>query len=488
MRFGRTISTITMAAFLASCGGDGGGNVGAPGGPIGGAPTPAPAPSPTPSSVACSLSDRQSWTLGVINQAYLFPDLVDRSVNPGDFNTVQSYIDALVAPARAENKDRFFTYITSIEAENEAASGSSAGFGARLALTSGDDIVVTESFENGPAFAAGIDRGTFITGIGTTEANIRSVREILASGGVDELNAALGPSVPNVSRFLRLAGNGVGARTVQVTKAEFNLDPISDRYGAQIIDDGGKKVGYLNLRTFFNRTGDTQLNQAFATFKQAGVTEMIVDYRYNGGGFIFVAEAMSNLMAADLVGRPYTFTEFSPNRSDENFRTDFSSGQSNAISAMKIAFIGFGGTASASELVMNAFIPYRGNNVALIGANTFGKPVGQEAYDRPTCDDRLRVEAINTKNANRQGDYFNGIAEIMPVTCRAPDDVNFQMGDPEEGSTRQALDYLAGRGTCTAIAGAPGVQGTRSAQKQNELLRPALSERTAMQHRVPGVY
>ena len=45
---------------------------------------------------------------------YLFPDLLDTGVNPAAYPTVQSYIDALVAPARALGRDRSFTYITSI--------------------------------------------------------------------------------------------------------------------------------------------------------------------------------------------------------------------------------------------------------------------------------------------------------------------------------------------------------------------------------------
>jgi hypothetical protein len=60
--------------------------------------------------------------------------------------------------------------------------------------------------------------------------------------------------------------------------------------------------------------------------------------------------------------------------------------------------------------VINAFIPYFRANAALIGTNTFGKPVGQIGLDRAACDDRLRVVAFRTENAERQGDYFDGLA------------------------------------------------------------------------------
>ncbi|WP_220095720.1 S41 family peptidase, partial [Klebsiella variicola] len=76
---------------------------------------------------------------------------------------------------------------------------------------------------------------------------------------------------------------------VTLVKANYDIQPVSSRYGAKIIDDGGKKVGYVNLRTFIS-TANPQLRAAFANFKSQGVTEVIVDFRYNGGGLVSVAE------------------------------------------------------------------------------------------------------------------------------------------------------------------------------------------------------
>ena len=61
------------------------------------------------------------------------------------------------------------------------------------------------------------------------------------------------------------------------------------------IDDGGRRVGYLNLRTFIS-TADPQLRAAFDPFRSQGVTEVIVDFRYNGGGLVSIADLMGNLM------------------------------------------------------------------------------------------------------------------------------------------------------------------------------------------------
>jgi hypothetical protein len=86
-------------AMLSACGG--GGSSGTPTPPTGGV-----SPTPTPTTSACSLSARQSWVRGQIDEWYLFPDLLNLSASPGNYATLQGYVDALVAPARAQNRDR----------------------------------------------------------------------------------------------------------------------------------------------------------------------------------------------------------------------------------------------------------------------------------------------------------------------------------------------------------------------------------------------
>ena len=63
--------------------------------------------------------------------------------------------------------------------------------------------------------------------------------------------------------------------------------------------------------------------------------------------------------------------------------------------------------------------------------------------------------AFKTENAARQGDYFNGLATKVEASCAAGDDITRQLGDPQEASTRAALDFLAGR-PCTAITASAG--------------------------------
>jgi len=470
MTVGRIALSLAIAGALAACGSDGGGT------PTSG--TPAPTPSPTPT--ACSLADRQSWVLQQLQTYYLFPDLLDTTVNAANYSSVQSYIDALVAPARALGRDRGFTYITSIQEETDLInSGSSAGFGVRLGYdTVNSRVFVLEAFESAPAYPKGIDRGTEILSVNGT-----STADLYASGGAQAFSDALGPSDPGVTRTLSIRQPDGTTSTVSVTKDEYSLDPISDRYGAVAIPNvDGRLVGYINLRTFIVSDAGPQLRTAINGFRDQGITQVILDFRYNGGGLVDVAELLGDLLGADKVGDVFSRTVFRDSLSNNNSTEPFEA-QPEAIAATKIALIGSSSTASASELTGNAFIPYLGNNLALVGSNTYGKPVGQIARDRATCDDRLRVMAFRTVNADGGGDYYTGLASVFPRTCAAADDYLDMFGTTDEESTATALTFLSG-GTCTPIS-ASGAQRAASRQRI-ETLSPARP--TAAQYQIPGLY
>ncbi|MDP3782453.1 MAG: S41 family peptidase [Sphingopyxis sp.] len=482
------VASLTVLSFLlASCGGGGGGSTGGGGGPITVAPTPSPTPAPT---AGCGLSARQSFAKAVIDEWYLFPTDVATGVNPASFGTVDAYIDALVAPARALNKDRFFTYITSIAEENAFfASGSSAGYGIRLVYDAANQrVLIAEAYETAPAFAAGIDRGTAIVGIGTNSGNIRTIANIVASEGTAGITNALGPSDPGVTRVLRIT-DAAGTRDVTVAKADYSLDPISDRYGAKIISEGGRNYGYLNLRTFIS-SANPQLRTAFLDFRNQGVTDIIIDFRYNGGGLVSTAELMGDLLGRNRTSSElFSQTNFRPSKAVENDRHFFGP-QPESIAPTRIAFIGTGSTASASEMVINSMLPYLGTNMTLVGSNTFGKPVGQIALDKAECDDRMRVVAFATGNSTGASDYYDGLAPKIANSCAATDDLSLPLGDAREASVRRAIDFLSGAGCPTRIAEAsvgPAAQSSsaRIAAEPEMLVgdRPS-----AAQRELPGLF
>lgn len=476
-RFG---TALALAAMLSACGGGGsGGSVAAA--PASGTTT--GTPPPPVATAGCSVRERQDWAAAQINEWYLFPETLPAAQTPTQ-STVSEYIDALTATARAQGRDRYFTYLTSIAEENAFyASGSSAGYGIRLSLDAAQRrIFIAEAFEGAPALAAGIDRGTEILAIGTSSADMRTVSSIIAAEGSAGVTNALGPATAGTTRVLRISNAG-GMRDVSVAKADYELAPVSNRYGAKIIDDNGRKVGYVNLRTFIS-TADPALRDAFASFRAAGITQVVIDLRYNGGGLVSIANLMGDLLGGNRsTSEVFSYTAFRATKSSNDSTRTFAP-QPQSIPTTRVAFIGSGGSASASELVINAFVPYLHTSAALIGTNTYGKPVGQIALDRAQCDDRLRVVAFATQNAARQGNYFGGLAQTVEASCQAADDLTRPLGDPQEATTRQALDFLAGR-SCTPISTAQGSLSVSGASRRT-LLSPM--QPSTAQREVPGLF
>ena len=479
----RALSSIilVLAASVSACGGGGSGSgndtITVPPAP------PAPPPPPPPSST-CSLLNRQNFAASVLNEWYLFPETLPTSLSPAAYTTVNDYIDALTATARSQGRDRYFTYVTSIQEENAYfSSGATAGFGVRLSYQ-GTRLFVIEAFESAPALTAGIDRGTEIVGIGTDSSNIRLVSDIIAAQGSAGVSSALGPNTVGTSRVLRIT-DATGTRNVTVAKAEYEVRPLSSRYGVKIIDNGGgQRVGYINMRTFIS-TADNQLRTAFSDFRAQGITNFVIDFRYNGGGLVSTAELMGDLLGGNRSSSDiFSVTRFRASKASQNETRRFTP-QSQSVSPVKIAFISTNATASASELVTASFAPFLVANAALIGSNSYGKPVGQIGLDLTACDDRIRVVAFAKENAAGQGDYFSGLAGTMRTTCAATDDITRPLGDPQEASLRTALDFVAGR-SCTPIALAQSAQSTNSRNERRVL--PAPRDASTAQREIPGLF
>lgn len=484
MRCPPPLLALLCAGLVAACGGgSSGGNA-----PTSSAPTPV-------SSTACSLTARKTWAVSTLREWYLYPETLPATIDVNAYATVDDLIDEMTKTARALGRDRFWTYLASIEEENAFfSSGASAGFGIRLVYDSANRrLFISEAFEETPALRAGLDRRDEILGIGNTAATIRSVSDIFATEGATGVSNALGPSTAGTTRVLRVTGPS-GTREVAVTKAEYSLAPVSNRYGALILEQDGKRVGYLNLRTFI-QSANNRMIEEFDKFRAAGIREFIVDLRYNGGGLVSVGGVMGDLLGGNRSTNEifYQLT-FRESKSAENEIRRFGS-RSQAVSPVKLAFITSGASASASELVVNGFVPFYNDQLAMIGSNTFGKPVGQVGIDNPAgCDDRLRVVAFTTRNAANSDNYFGGLIDAVRVSCRASDDLTQALGNPNEASIRQALGFLRGE-SCTAIS-RTAAELERAAAARGEIregfaaeLEPLQPERpTTAQRNVPGLF
>ena len=336
-RIALTLACAAMTFTTAACGG---GDSPSPTATV----APTPTPTPTTGTAACGVTAQKNFVTAVVDEWYLFPNLVDTSVNPNSFSDPQDYLDALVAPARADNRDRFFSYLTSIAEENAFFNGgSSAGFGFRLIYdTNARRVFIAETFDDTPALAADLERGTEIIAIGTNAGNLQSVNSLMATGGPRAVIDALGPPDVGVSRVLDVIdANGV-TRRVTIAKSDYDLDPVP-RYGAQILNDNGKQVGYVRLTNFINPAID-ELAAAFADFRAAGVTELVIDLRYNGGGGINVNEFFGDLLGRGLGGQVFETVAFRPSKSANNETYRFQV-RPQSIRPTRIAFITSSGSA-----------------------------------------------------------------------------------------------------------------------------------------------
>jgi hypothetical protein len=171
---------------------------------------------------------------------------------------------------------------------------------------------------------------------------------------------------------------------------------------------------------------------------------------------------------------------FNPAKSGRNSVRRFNP-QPESVAPVRIAFITTELTASASELVINGLAPWA--EVAIVGEDTLGKPVGQSAYDPKGCDFRLRLLTFRFTNALDEGDYYTGLAGSLPYACRAGDDLSREPGDPAEASTAEALAWL-GTGTCGEVLG-PDAGLYKSAKR---FRIPQARRPTAVQAYLPGAF
>ena len=110
--------------------------------------------------------------------------------------------------------------------------------------------------------------------------------------------------------------------------------------------------------------------------------------------------------------------------------------------------------------------------VAIVGEDTLGKPVGQLAFDLRGCDVRLRLVAFRTVNALDRGDYYDGLAETLRFACAAIDTLDRPLGDATEGLTAAALEWLR-TGACAAVMVDPAARSKSAAAPSSERIAPA---------------
>lgn len=418
-------------------------------------------------SGSCDAVAEKRFVLDVAREWYLFPEDLPASIDPAAFADAESLLDALTARSREQGKDRFFSFLTTRSADNANSAGELTRFGFQFEPES-DRLRLSLVLQPGPAFQAGLQRGDQILAVDQRDGRgFRTIEQLRAEDPT--LAGVFGPNTGGVQRGLRIQPRDPvqAVYELSLTKTSFIVDPVPDEGGLRLIPRNGQSpVGYLQFLDF-STAAEADLRAAFNTFRAQGVTDYLIDLRYNGGGLLSVA-----YLFGDLLGRERRTTEvfagvsYNPSKSSRN-ETRFFRPQPQSVAPLRIAFLTGEGTASASELMVNSLLPYA--EVAIIGADTFGKPVGQSAFDQPGCDTRLRLVTLKLVNAEGLGEYYNGLADVVPVACGASDDLSRETGDPAEAVTRAGLDWLAD-GRCPAMSRSAGsrdsLRGERFEQVQ----------------------
>ena len=388
----------------------------------------------------CSIIGQNRFVYDVLDQWYFWENTLP-NVDPDSFSSPEALLDTLVA--NAPEVDRF-SYITD-QASSDAffQDGEFVGLGF-TSRNIDNQLLLALVFTGSPADQAGLERGYEIISVN----NIDVATTLAAGNNVDFGSNTIGQIVD--IEYKDIAGDIFETRIIKDTLSVDTI-PVSS-----IIDNNGVATGYLHFYTFIEPSS-TALANAFAEFNSANISELIVDVRYNGGGLVSVAEYLAGLIGGrNTDGEVLADQLHNAKRAAENDRTIRFADQTNALDLTRVVFITAGGTASASELVINGLTPFL--NVVLVGDTTFGKPVGQYGFD--FCGNTLFPVAFETLNANFEGEYFEGLV----VDCPADDDLFSELGDVTESSLAEALNYLD-TGSCSAALTSPKSSKTQAQEK-----------------------
>ena len=422
---------LALCAVLAACGG--GGSDG--GGAVGSSPAPLAVPAQTNASgypgdpSSCSVADQRGWLNDYMMDKYFW------NANLGIANAAATSLDTYFDSLLFVPIDRY-SYSEEVEQFTQFfAEGTRTGFGYSLAFADATQtrLLVRTVEAAGPAAAAGLQRGDTVLSInGLSPAQI-------ANGELASVNTV------GVTRTFSLADASGTARLLTMTSRNFAL--------ASVVTDkifnaaSGAKVGYLAYQEF-SPSSVGALGEVFNRFRAGGVTELIVDLRYNSGGSVVVARALASLIGgAALDGKVFAKLRFNAKNTDSDFDYNFTASPSTLPSPpleglARVFFITSPNTASASELVINALAPFK--NVINIGAATFGKPYG--FLPRQACNTVYSAVNFETFNAADVGRYNNG----LPATCSVADDLSKALGDPTERRTAAALGFIQ-TSACPAV-------------------------------------
>ncbi|NRD19774.1 peptidase S41 [Winogradskyella eckloniae] len=210
---------------------------------------------------------------------------------------------------------------------------------------------------------------------------------------------------------------------VSLSLVTYTENPI---HKSEVLQVNGTNIGYL-MYNAFNTNYNSALNEVFGEFSAAGVTELVLDLRYNGGGSVQTAAYLGSMVTGQFTGDVYSKLFYNDNLSNNNedylFTNSISgSGTINSLNLTKVYVLTTNRrTASASELIINSLRPYI--EVIVIGENTVGKTqASRTVYDSPSL---FSSDGINLGHTYAMqpliANSTNVNDELVPNTGLTPD-------------------------------------------------------------------
>jgi carboxyl-terminal processing protease len=393
-----------------------------------------------------------NWVYALMNDSYFWyknmpaENSLNSSLNPTEYFEKLIYNRTTV--------DRFSTITDDFAALNDDFNGIGKILGISYTLSYTDDsktnlgAFLSYVVKGSPAEKAGLKRGDIIMKVNGTQLTAANYVSLFSSGDTE------------IFTLGKLSGTTISAddsRTVSVTKATISEDPVL--FSAVISKPSyNKTIGYLVYTQFVPGTAanatayDNELRQVFAGFKSKGVNELVLDLRFNPGGYISSANTLASLIGRSASSSKIFYKEQWNDKyaayllkqyGAEKFNYKFLNEANNIGSNLSRVFVlTSNGTASASELVINGLKPYM--DVITIGEHTYGKNLFGSLYgdDQKRWNWGVYVMLGQTANANDQSDYgtVNGIAANYNIEDTTIPYKPF--GDENETLLRKALDVM----------------------------------------------
>ena len=417
--------------------------------------------------------DENHWLRSWTHDNYLWYDEVEDR-NPA-LHSTPDYFALLKTEALTPSgapKDQFHFFLRTDEWSALSLAGEYPGYGMRWSVQQANpprELIVAYTEPDSPATApgAGIARGARILAINGIDLVHESDPERL-----DSMLRALQPRAAGVSTQFTILDAGANVpRITTLRSAQVTSAPVQNVKTFE--GPNGRTVGYLQFNDHM-RAAEPQLAQAIATLRNAGATELVVDLRYNGGGYLYIASQLAYMIAGEMNSHGKVFERAIFNHKIEARGLGlppmpfFSTGSGNSmptglplpsLDLRRVYVLTGSDTCSASESLINGL---QGIDIEVvkIGAATCGKPYG--FLPEENCGNTYFSIQLQSENAKGFGDYADG----MQPTCSIPDDFTQALGDPREARMAAALHYMAS-GACPAPSAVASTKQLRRTQARS---------------------